>query len=518
MASLLNMLNNFLGSAGKPSIFNLNSTNTSQSVEFKDIVSKLLNGGGGEQRDLTALLLNPAGGADLPLSDSAGGNGLPPLLATAATNIDFDAEMTQRTAPGGELPTGLAADQQADTEQLSSGELLALQPPVTAPSATNAVDQAAILTNPSVEPLNTELETTVSAALQTPQLSGADLQHNGSQNQTVDSTPVRGQAPSTIDPIAQAAIVDSSATPSVKLDSVQQVSEQAVDSSINTGSSPTNTAVLEPAPVATVTSPNALEAPLQAVQPAIAPPLDARPQLAAANDAIIPGTANTTTPAAQTQTQPVAPAADLDAALPQMLTTRDPQQMVVEQALGDNSASDNDAPAEITRQTALPAGPQLRAAPASAAPLQSADTNFANVAAQLNQGQSMNSLNQRLQFMLLNGQNSAEIQLDPPELGSLQVRVTTRHEQTSVIFVAPNNAVRDALEQQLPRLRDTLESAGLQLQDANVFAQTEDKPGTQPQSYADVESADELAADELTDSNSRASSVRVSTQLVDAYI
>ncbi len=200
------------------------------------------------------------------------------------------------------------------------------------------------------------------------------------------------------------------------------------------------------------------------------------------------------------------------------LVPKDPQQFALEQAPGAAGGSDTDAPAEGVRHTLMPPGPALRAAPSATASLQPTDPNFANVANMLTQGQSMNSLNDRLQLMLSNGQNSAEIRLDPPELGSLQVKVTTRNEQTQVIFVAPNNAVRDALEQQLPRLRETLENAGLQLQDANVFAQTDDKQNAQPQSYADVEAADNIIESETEDISSGGVGRRLSTQLVDAYI
>lgn len=64
--------------------------------------------------------------------------------------------------------------------------------------------------------------------------------------------------------------------------------------------------------------------------------------------------------------------------------------------------------------------------------------------------------------------DSAEIQLSPPELGPVQVRISTQHEQASVYFASHSAAVRDALDQALPRLRELFESQGLQLADAGV--------------------------------------------------
>ncbi len=515
MASLLNMLNNFLGSAGKPSAINLNSTNIDQPVEFKYIVGNLLSRGEGEQPTVTTLLLDPASGADLPPGDTAGGNGLPPLLATTATNIEaslqqLDAKLTKLTTLGSsediELAGDLAADQHAGRGQPANGELLASQATGAVSAGTNVINQAL--------PVTAEIDTTTAAAtLPTPQRSAADLAIDGSLNSAVGGADTASETASAVGPVARTAGADTVTRRGVAPDSVQQAADQPATSA-STDSKPASVAVVEPAPVL---SSNALEVPLQAVQASAVPPLDLKPS-SIASDAVVAGSASVPTPTVRGSTQPAASAADLEAAPPVALTAKNPQQLQVEQALGNSGAGESDASVEVTRQPAVPVGPPLRPLPAAPAPAQTADANFANVAAQLGQGQSMNSLNERLQFMLLNGQNSAEIQLDPPELGSLQVRVTTRHEQTSVIFVAPNNAVRDALEQQLPRLRDTLEGAGLQLNDASVFAQTDDKPGTQPQSYADVEAADELIADELADSDGSASRARVSMQLVDAYI
>ncbi|EPJ45992.1 MAG: hypothetical protein OFPII_23320 [Osedax symbiont Rs1] len=64
----------------------------------------------------------------------------------------------------------------------------------------------------------------------------------------------------------------------------------------------------------------------------------------------------------------------------------------------------------------------------------------------------------------------ANIQLDPPELGALQVRlqVTGPDQQMTVSFSSPHASVRDALEQQLPRLREMLEEQGINLGESSV--------------------------------------------------
>ncbi|MDH4581028.1 flagellar hook-length control protein FliK [Pseudomonas sp. BN415] len=76
--------------------------------------------------------------------------------------------------------------------------------------------------------------------------------------------------------------------------------------------------------------------------------------------------------------------------------------------------------------------------------------------------------------MWLSSQNlkSAEIQLDPQELGRLEVRVNMTQDQTQVTFASPNANVRDALEGQMHRLRDLFAQQGMNQLDVNVSDQS----------------------------------------------
>ncbi|MFT5084014.1 MAG: flagellar hook-length control protein FliK [Lentisphaeria bacterium] len=62
----------------------------------------------------------------------------------------------------------------------------------------------------------------------------------------------------------------------------------------------------------------------------------------------------------------------------------------------------------------------------------------------------------------------ADIQLDPPELGPMQVKVSVNQDQASVTFVSANAQVRDALEQTVSRLREMLNEQGLNLVNVDV--------------------------------------------------
>ena len=76
--------------------------------------------------------------------------------------------------------------------------------------------------------------------------------------------------------------------------------------------------------------------------------------------------------------------------------------------------------------------------------------------------------------MLMSSQNlkSAEIQLDPAELGRLEVRISVNQEQSQVTFASPHAGVRDALDAQMHRLREMFAQQGMNLMDVNVSDQS----------------------------------------------
>jgi flagellar hook-length control protein FliK len=75
-------------------------------------------------------------------------------------------------------------------------------------------------------------------------------------------------------------------------------------------------------------------------------------------------------------------------------------------------------------------------------------------------------LQERILWVSAHNLRGAEIQLDPPELGPLQIQVSNQREGTSVHFTTHSHLVRDLIEQSLPRLREMLDAGGLR--DVNV--------------------------------------------------
>jgi flagellar hook-length control protein FliK len=79
---------------------------------------------------------------------------------------------------------------------------------------------------------------------------------------------------------------------------------------------------------------------------------------------------------------------------------------------------------------------------------------------------------QRISWLVGRGEQRAELVLTPPHLGRVEVTVTVNNDQANALFVSANPAVREALEQALPRLREVLADAGIALGQANVNAES----------------------------------------------
>lgn len=93
------------------------------------------------------------------------------------------------------------------------------------------------------------------------------------------------------------------------------------------------------------------------------------------------------------------------------------------------------------------------------------------------------ALGERAVMMAQQGPRLAEVRLDPPELGSLRIKVQVHaNDQVSLTFNAPNASVREVLEQNLPRLREMFAEQGMNLADASVSDQSREKHSEQSQS------------------------------------
>lgn len=61
-----------------------------------------------------------------------------------------------------------------------------------------------------------------------------------------------------------------------------------------------------------------------------------------------------------------------------------------------------------------------------------------------------------------------DIRLDPPELGSMQVKLNLQNEQAAVNFVVQSQQAKEALEQHMGKLKDMLAQSGVDVGDTNI--------------------------------------------------
>jgi flagellar hook-length control protein FliK len=78
------------------------------------------------------------------------------------------------------------------------------------------------------------------------------------------------------------------------------------------------------------------------------------------------------------------------------------------------------------------------------------------------------ALGQKLVWMTGQHQQVAELHLNPPHLGPMEVRLTINNDQVSALFVSHQPAVREAIEAAMPRLREMFADSGMTLGNAMV--------------------------------------------------
>lgn len=117
----------------------------------------------------------------------------------------------------------------------------------------------------------------------------------------------------------------------------------------------------------------------------------------------------------------------------------------------------------------------------------------------------------------------AELILTPPHMGRVEVSISMNGDQASASFVAASSAARDALQDAMPRLREILAQAGIQLGQANVNTNTSGQTQSDSQSsrsgssrYVGTDSSTLSGIDTLSGST-RSGWTRSGNGLVDTF-
>lgn len=82
------------------------------------------------------------------------------------------------------------------------------------------------------------------------------------------------------------------------------------------------------------------------------------------------------------------------------------------------------------------------------------------------------AVGEKVVWMASQSHQVAELHLNPPNLGPLEVRLTISNDQASALFVSHHSAVREAIETALPRLREMLADNGIMLGNVTVGSES----------------------------------------------
>ena len=83
------------------------------------------------------------------------------------------------------------------------------------------------------------------------------------------------------------------------------------------------------------------------------------------------------------------------------------------------------------------------------------------------------ALGEKVTWMIGQKLQAAEIRMNPPHLGPLEVKIQWHNDQTQIQFASHHAVVRDALEAALPRLRELMTQAGVDLGQVDVSAHSQ---------------------------------------------
>jgi len=106
----------------------------------------------------------------------------------------------------------------------------------------------------------------------------------------------------------------------------------------------------------------------------------------------------------------------------------------------------------------------------------------------------VDELGGRLTWMAHQGNQTGSLQVSPPELGPIDVRISLHGDQASVWFGAAHADTRAALEQALPRLKQLFAAQGLALADMGVWREPPRQQAHSPLVASAVTAAREAAA------------------------
>jgi flagellar hook-length control protein FliK len=137
------------------------------------------------------------------------------------------------------------------------------------------------------------------------------------------------------------------------------------------------------------------------------------------------------------------------------------------------------AESQLTPQSSTQvSAPQPNASALVTLPLQASNVANHNIPIQLTVNMPLannawaDEFSQKIVWVATQHGQSAELHLNPPQLGPLDVLIKVNGDQATALFTSPHAVVRDAIEQALPKLREMLADNGIMLGNTTVSDQS----------------------------------------------
>lgn len=108
------------------------------------------------------------------------------------------------------------------------------------------------------------------------------------------------------------------------------------------------------------------------------------------------------------------------------------------------------------------------------------NTAHPSVAAPLHSPAWPQQFGDKIVWLARNEQQIAQLNINPPQLGPVQVTVNLNGDQANIVFTSPHAEVRQAIESAMPQLKDMLSAAGINLGQANVGPNLQQQRGDTP--------------------------------------
>ncbi len=118
----------------------------------------------------------------------------------------------------------------------------------------------------------------------------------------------------------------------------------------------------------------------------------------------------------------------------------------------------------------------------------------------------------RIQWVYKQALSSAEILMDPPELGPLTVKMTHKNGETNIIFHVSNPMTKETVEDNLPKLKELLAEQGITLGDTQVEQNQKEENNESLTKNTKSNGSTEFEDEELIVNE------EISTALLDTYI